>query len=358
MPGSAEPKSAIDYQGCDLGSFAPACSHCWQSRRTHRAADLPALDPAAAAKISFRRDVWPILKRDCWGCHSGANPKGGLNLDSVAKMLAGGDRGRRHSRQAGREPTGVRWSSGEKPEMPKNKPPSSVAKIQVLRHWIWPAALDDSAAGRAEPVVSIPAAYRFPPRVASVALSPDGKLVAAAYRSEVALVATEGETASPADRDRKRSGDLRRVQPRRHDPGRRWGLAGSRMAKFVSSPSADGKTFAARRDRPRHFVSRQLRPRWQGDRRRRHRRRGAYRARRPGRARASSICIATGCSMSPTRPMENFWYPADATRRPRSRWPKPARCCVRPTPRPRSFTRSPPMPSSSCRPAGANRHWL
>ena len=50
---------------------------------------LPALDQAAAEKISFRNDVQPILKRHCWGCHSAAKPEGGLRLDTVAAMLKG-----------------------------------------------------------------------------------------------------------------------------------------------------------------------------------------------------------------------------------------------------------------------------
>ncbi len=53
------------------------------------AAELLPLDPTVAEKISFRGDVWPIVKRHCWGCHSGADPKGGLNMDTVADMLKG-----------------------------------------------------------------------------------------------------------------------------------------------------------------------------------------------------------------------------------------------------------------------------
>jgi WD40 repeat protein len=41
--------------------------------------------------------------------------------------------------------------------------------------------------------VQIPASYRFAPAVTSVALSPDGKLIAAACRSEVVLIETETE---------------------------------------------------------------------------------------------------------------------------------------------------------------------
>ena len=57
------------------------------------AGDLPEIDKAGAEKISYRGDVWPILKRHCWGCHSGGDAKGGLSVDTVADMRKGGDGG-------------------------------------------------------------------------------------------------------------------------------------------------------------------------------------------------------------------------------------------------------------------------
>ncbi len=41
----------------------------------------------------FERDVWPILATRCTACHGGDEPKGGLDLRSVASILRGGDSG-------------------------------------------------------------------------------------------------------------------------------------------------------------------------------------------------------------------------------------------------------------------------
>lgn len=166
---------------------------------TINAADpLPAIDRATAEKLSFRRDVWPIVKRHCWGCHSGGNPKGGLNLDSVAQMQKGGESGELFTPGKPDESLLLDMISGDEPSMPPKGPPLSVAKLQILRGWILAGANDDSAANPSKLSVRIPETYRFAPAVTSVALSPDGKLLAAACRSEVVILDTEGD--SPARR--------------------------------------------------------------------------------------------------------------------------------------------------------------
>ncbi|MBP89439.1 MAG: hypothetical protein CMJ64_22470 [Planctomycetaceae bacterium] len=152
-----------------------------------------ALDKEAAEKISYRGDVWPILKRHCWGCHSGGDTKGGLNVDTVADMLKGGDGGTLF--EAGKPDQSLLLEAiiGDEPEMPQKQPPLSAAKIQILRQWIFAGAKDDSTPGDVERAVHIPDTYRFAPAVTSVAFSPDGRLLAAACRSEAVLIDLAGE---------------------------------------------------------------------------------------------------------------------------------------------------------------------
>lgn len=159
------------------------------------AAELPALDKAAAEKISFRADVWPIVKRHCWGCHNRSEAKGSLNMDSVAAMLKGGDNGPLFEPGKPDDSLLLEMTTGEKPEMPQKQPPLSANKIHILRQWIFAGAKDDSKSGDRESLVVIPETYRFAPAITSVAFSPDGKLLAAACRSEVVLIDAEGETA-------------------------------------------------------------------------------------------------------------------------------------------------------------------
>jgi hypothetical protein len=151
-------------------------------------AALPPLDPKAADEVSYRHDVWPILKRHCWGCHSGGDPKGGLNLDTVATLMAGGASGPAVVPGQPDESLLIQVLTGaSEPAMPKGERPLAAAKVQVLRQWILAGARDVSPAEVAATVV-IPDKYRHPPAVSSLAFSPDGRWLAAACRNEVALI--------------------------------------------------------------------------------------------------------------------------------------------------------------------------
>ena len=144
-------------------------------------------------EISYRGDVWPILKRHCWGCHSSRDAKGGLSVETVADMLKGGDSGALFEAQKADESLLLDMISGDSPEMPKQQPRLSPAKIEILRRWIAGGAKDDSTRGDVERTVQIPETYRFAPAVTSVAFSPDGHLLAAACRSEVVLISLADE---------------------------------------------------------------------------------------------------------------------------------------------------------------------
>src|SRR5690348_7368073 len=45
----------------------------------------------SAAKVSYYRDVRPILQANCQGCHQPAKNKGGYVMTDFKKLLAGGD---------------------------------------------------------------------------------------------------------------------------------------------------------------------------------------------------------------------------------------------------------------------------
>jgi hypothetical protein len=157
------------------------------------AAKVEPTKPASATSVSFKKDVWPIFRRHCRGCHSRSDAKGGLSMDSVADMLKGGDGG--PSLVAGKveESLLLDMIAGDQPEMPKQQPPLSAAKVEIIRQWILGGAQDDANLGDLTPKVVIPETYRFAPAVTSVSISPDGKRIAAACRSEIVLFPTEGD---------------------------------------------------------------------------------------------------------------------------------------------------------------------
>ncbi|MDA1164143.1 MAG: hypothetical protein O3B13_13640 [Planctomycetota bacterium] len=159
--------------------------------------DNPALESArstSAASISYQRDVWPIVRRHCRGCHSRTDAKGGLSMDSVADMLKGGDGGPSFTPGKADGNLLLEMISGDQPEMPKQQPALSAAKVEIIRKWILSGAKDDADLGDLTPKVVIPETYMFAPAVTSVAISPDGARIAAACRSELVLFPVEGDT--------------------------------------------------------------------------------------------------------------------------------------------------------------------
>jgi len=84
----------------------------------------------------FARDVAPVLRRNCVGCHGPDEQNGGLRLDSYAALMRGGDSG---------PPVipGNSWESliikkvdhRDKPTMPPKKK-LAPAVIEPIRAWI------------------------------------------------------------------------------------------------------------------------------------------------------------------------------------------------------------------------------
>ncbi len=150
---------------------------------------------AAAQEVSFQRDVWPIFRRHCVGCHALAKEKGGLRMDDAAALVKGGKTGALFVAGKPAESLLISQVSGDNPEMPPKEPPLSEAKVRVLREWIAQGARIDAVPPPQIPPVRVPAQYHTPPAVSAVALSPDGKRGAAACRSEVVLFSVQEEGA-------------------------------------------------------------------------------------------------------------------------------------------------------------------
>src|SRR5437667_7168466 len=94
---------------------------------------------ATPAKVSYYRDVRPILQANCQGCHQPAKAKGGYVMTEFKRLLAGG------------EHEGVAITPGQpdksavvemitpeagKAEMPKGKNALADFEIDVIKKWI------------------------------------------------------------------------------------------------------------------------------------------------------------------------------------------------------------------------------
>jgi len=87
----------------------------------------------AEEPIDFDRDVAPLLARRCFDCHSGAEPKGGLDVARRDALMKGGDSG--PGVVAAKLDQGELWSRVSQDEMPPKKPLTDAEK-SILRRWI------------------------------------------------------------------------------------------------------------------------------------------------------------------------------------------------------------------------------
>ncbi len=145
--------------------------------------------------VSFQRDVLPILRSSCQGCHQPAKAQGDVVLLNHGDLLLAVDGG---------EPCIVPGSPDASvlvdvitplgdvpPEMPEDGPPLSQDQVELIRRWIAAGAPDDTppslCAGPSGPPV-----YDRPPVVSSLDFSPTGEVLAVSGRGEVLLHRGDG----------------------------------------------------------------------------------------------------------------------------------------------------------------------
>ncbi|MCD6050947.1 MAG: hypothetical protein K0Q55_2350, partial [Verrucomicrobia bacterium] len=117
-----------------------------EADKVHPVAIQP-IDPVAAAKVSYAREIKPLLARYCVECHGTTEPEGDYQVGSVAELLKSGKKnGPGVIPGKPDESSVVRYIRGElKPQMPKGNPPVSAEGLHLLRQWISAGAKDDSA---------------------------------------------------------------------------------------------------------------------------------------------------------------------------------------------------------------------
>jgi len=154
----------------------------------------------ASAEPGFTRDVQPIIKKNCSGCHQPASRSSGLDLTAYDSFRAGGNRGPAFVAGSPETSLVLKFLSGEmKPQMPLGAAPLSAAEIDVVRQWIKAGAKDDSPR---DVTSAAPAVYHQPPVITSLRFSPDGRYLAVGGNREVLLHNADG------------SGIVRRLQGR------------------------------------------------------------------------------------------------------------------------------------------------
>jgi len=140
--------------------------------------------------VSYHRDVMPILKANCMGCHNPEKKKGKLDMTTVALMIKGGKEGPAFVAGNPEKSLLVQQISGAEPAMPEKGDPLKSEQVALIARWIKEGAKDDTpAAGAAK---GAPAVYSALPVVPRLAWSPDGSLLAVPGYHEILLHAADG----------------------------------------------------------------------------------------------------------------------------------------------------------------------
>lgn len=149
------------------------------------------------AKVSYYKDVRPILQQHCNGCHQPAKPLGGYVTTSHTDLRKAGER-----EKAGVVPgkpdksylvEQIKVHDNGKAEMPKNRDPLNVIQIKMITDWIAQGAVDDTPASAKAVAVdaSNPPKYSAPPVITALHFSPDGSRLAVTGYHEILLYDTE-----------------------------------------------------------------------------------------------------------------------------------------------------------------------
>src|SRR3954449_12467503 len=94
---------------------------------------VSALSVAAEDKqVSYYKDLVPILKRSCTGCHHPGKLKGELDLTTYAALKKGGKHGPAFKTGDPKESVIVDEVSGKEPSMPKEGDPLTTQEVALL----------------------------------------------------------------------------------------------------------------------------------------------------------------------------------------------------------------------------------
>ena len=150
---------------------------------------IPVQEPEQAKVVDFSTDVFPFLSDNCVSCHSKTTRKGGLNLESPADILKGGDSGAAAEPGKGNESMLLKAATHEDADsaMPprdnkvkaKNLSPQ---QIGLLKRWIDQGAKAGSSVARDLKWQQLPSHLRS---IYTVSASADGRFVACSRGSEL-----------------------------------------------------------------------------------------------------------------------------------------------------------------------------
>ncbi len=156
--------------------------------------------PSRPDRVSFRRQVAPILVKRCLACHDDRKASGGLSMATFAALERGGKTVGEAILDPGDPDSSYLITSirrGAPIRMPYKQPPLKDDEVAVLTRWVKEGAEFDGPSAAETPLAAlvdvmadlpkVPLKVASADAVSSLAFSPDGRLVAAAVGRQVAV---------------------------------------------------------------------------------------------------------------------------------------------------------------------------
>ena len=156
------------------------------------------IDSTGGATISFERQIAPIFRSHCNGCHQPAAAKGDYVMTTFDSLLAAGESGEPAivpgDSSASYLLDQIRADESGHAEMPKDAEALTEAEVDLIAKWIDQGAENDGGDGGPEYSLANAPTYARLPLVTSLAFSPDASKLAVAGSHEVFLLSGDGRT--------------------------------------------------------------------------------------------------------------------------------------------------------------------
>jgi mono/diheme cytochrome c family protein len=149
-------------------------------------------------EVSFTKQIQPILRMHCQGCHQPAKKGGEYVMTSFEGLVKGGESGEAAvvpGQPAKSEIVAqITPAADGKAAMPKGaEKPLSAVEIELVTRWIAEGAKDDTPMSTREKYdMDHPPVYQALPAITSIRYSPDGSLLAISGYHEVLLHKADG----------------------------------------------------------------------------------------------------------------------------------------------------------------------
>lgn len=183
---------------------------------------------AADQPVSYYKEIVPIFKRSCNGCHHPGKLKGQIDLTTYETFKKGGKHGPGFVAGKPKESVVIEEITGDEPSMPKEGDPLSKAEVAMIERWIGEGAKDDTPADAGSFKLAAPPVYATPPVISAMTFAPGGKALAVSGYHEVLLLG-----GAESNIVARLVGESPRIESLAFSPdGKQLAVAGSAPARF------------------------------------------------------------------------------------------------------------------------------